>query len=351
MKRNSEVGLISIVIPAYNREKLISQTLDSILEQSFQNWECLVVDDGSTDFTNSIVKSYIEKDGRFRLLERDRLPKGAPTCRNIGLENAKGKYIIFLDSDDILFSHALESRVDFMESKPKLDFCVTPGLRGEYPISNQKDYYLISSKNDKENTIEEFFRARIPWNTLNPTYKKQSILEHGLVWDENLEGFQDIDFHVNCLISNLSFEYSNNRLEPDCLWRFHSLGNIGNDIKGDVRKVRLWLYILEKYGGNPECPKETLKPLIASIIKNYIFNKKLKDNNVIRSIQECIYKLDLGLMPLTMYYCTLYRYFYQKNIRYFPSLFRFMIAKSKDNYILLSSKNNHYKTYRYVLNN
>ena len=115
--------LISIIIPSYNRANLISDTLDSLINQIYQNWECIIVDDGSTDDTLIVVESYCMKDIRFKLLNREREPKGAPTCRNIGLANANGEFLIFLDSDDILFSHALKERTMFILKHSELDFC------------------------------------------------------------------------------------------------------------------------------------------------------------------------------------------------------------------------------------
>ena len=77
--------LVSIIIPTYNREHLIGETLNSIIAQTHTNWECIVVDDGSTDNTEEVLKNYKEKDKRFIFLKRpDNLPKGANTCRNIG---------------------------------------------------------------------------------------------------------------------------------------------------------------------------------------------------------------------------------------------------------------------------
>ena len=88
----------SIIIPSFNRADLISETLDSVLNQTYRYWECIIVDDGSTDFSSEIISKYLELDNRFKYLERpkDRL-KGPSACRNIGLQNAKGEYVIFLD--------------------------------------------------------------------------------------------------------------------------------------------------------------------------------------------------------------------------------------------------------------
>lgn len=105
--------LISIIIPTYNRAHLIGETLDSVLNQTYQNWECIIVDDGSTDNTYEIVNDYIKKDNRFHLYHRpkDRL-KGANTCRNYGFELSKGEYINWFDDDDLMMPDFLELKVN-----------------------------------------------------------------------------------------------------------------------------------------------------------------------------------------------------------------------------------------------
>jgi glycosyltransferase involved in cell wall biosynthesis len=89
--------LVSIIIPTFNRASIINDTLDSILDQTYSNWECLVVDDGSTDETKKVIHNYALKDPRISALERPpEKSKGANSCRNYGLSLAKGDYVIFL---------------------------------------------------------------------------------------------------------------------------------------------------------------------------------------------------------------------------------------------------------------
>ena len=95
--------LVSIIIPTFNRAHLIGETLDSVLAQTYQNWECLVVDDGSNDSTPRILEKYSQLDERFRYLERpDYLPKGGNAARNYGFEHSKGDYVQWFDDDDIM---------------------------------------------------------------------------------------------------------------------------------------------------------------------------------------------------------------------------------------------------------
>lgn len=104
MKRSPS---ISIIIPAYNRATIIPATLDSILAQSFPNWECIVVDDNSNDATKAVVQQYIERDKRFRLLDNER-KKGAQGARNTGVLHSKSSWIIFFDSDNVMHPDMLE---------------------------------------------------------------------------------------------------------------------------------------------------------------------------------------------------------------------------------------------------
>ncbi|WP_299807114.1 glycosyltransferase family 2 protein [uncultured Shewanella sp.] len=105
--------LVSIIMPSYNSEKTISQSIDSVLSQNYENWELLITDDNSNDKTISIVNTYIEKDKRIRLFINAK-NLGAGGSRNRSIKEAKGKYIAFLDSDDIWFSNKLDAQIEHM---------------------------------------------------------------------------------------------------------------------------------------------------------------------------------------------------------------------------------------------
>lgn len=112
-------SLVSIIIPTYNRSNLIGQTLESVLGQTYKHWECFVIDDGSTDDTQNTVEIYSKRDNRIKYLKRpNERPKGASSCRNYGLEQAKGNFIQFLDSDDIISRNKLECQIKLLEKDP-----------------------------------------------------------------------------------------------------------------------------------------------------------------------------------------------------------------------------------------
>ena len=92
--------LISVIVPCYNQAHFLDETLNSILNQSYTNWECIIVNDGSPDNTENIAKKWMKKDQRFKYISKEN--GGLSSARNHGLKVAKGDFIQFLDSDDLL---------------------------------------------------------------------------------------------------------------------------------------------------------------------------------------------------------------------------------------------------------
>ena len=108
--------LISIITPAYNAEKTINDTIQSVLNQTYSNWELLIIDDCSSDRTKDIILEYNSKDKRIKYFNTQQ-PSGGPSIpRNIGIKNSNGSYIAFLDSDDIWLPNKLEEQLNFLLS-------------------------------------------------------------------------------------------------------------------------------------------------------------------------------------------------------------------------------------------
>lgn len=107
--------IVSVITPCYNAEHYLTQTIESVINQSFQNWEMLIIDDCSSDNSRQIIESFATKDSRIRYFKTD-APSGSPSLpRNIGIDNSEGQYIAFLDADDLWFPDKLEKQVRFME--------------------------------------------------------------------------------------------------------------------------------------------------------------------------------------------------------------------------------------------
>ncbi|MGZ0017459.1 glycosyltransferase family 2 protein [Yeosuana sp. AK3] len=192
-------NLVSIIIPTYNRAHLIGETLDSIFAQTYTNWECIVVDDGSTDNTETLLKSYIQKDSRFQFFKRpkNRL-KGANACRNYGFEVCKGAYINWFDSDDIMYpefiqyslTEILKENKDYVISKTE-DF--DPDI-DEKPFGVEHKHYRFD---EFEWNHFNYVTQRINWITQDLLIKKD--VAYFIKFDERLASGQEYNF--NCKLT------------------------------------------------------------------------------------------------------------------------------------------------------
>ncbi len=150
--------LVSIITTVYNSEKYISETIESVLAQTYTYWEMIIVDDYSADKSREIVKDFLNKDNRIRLIELKE-NSGTGKARNVALKNAKGRFVAFLDSDDTWLPEKLEKQIRFM-------------LDNEYPIS-YTSYKLIDHKGNDLNRIIKAIN-----NVNMHKYLKNTIIGH-----------------------------------------------------------------------------------------------------------------------------------------------------------------------------
>lgn len=209
--------LISLIVPLYNSEKYLSETIESVINQSYQNWELIIVDDHSTDNSYNLAENFTKKDKRIKLVKRpSKYKKGANSCRNLGLNLAKGKYVIFIDSDDILTPYCIDQRVTSLEKNQNLDFGIFPALS----FNDRQDKFNSEvygyNWGDKK-TINNLINKCLPFITWCLLFNRNSLIEKNIKWDENLLSNQDADFNITCLINGLTYKYFS--LPPDYLWR------------------------------------------------------------------------------------------------------------------------------------
>jgi glycosyltransferase involved in cell wall biosynthesis len=192
--------LVSIIIPTYNRAHLIGETLDSVLAQTYKNWECIVVDDGSTDDTLEVIQKYIAKDSRFFFFSRPETKvNGASSSRNYGLSQSKGELIVFLDSDDWLLPNCLSQRVKFMSANSALNFMV-------FPMFTKGSDTVLKAKNIPfcDDYLREFLSYKLYWGIMCTTWKKKALLTlEG--FNENYPRLNDPEIHIRGM---LHFEHS-----------------------------------------------------------------------------------------------------------------------------------------------
>lgn len=190
--------LVSVIIPTKDRRILLGEALESLAVQSFPEWEALVVDDGSTDGTREFVSGLSQKDSRILYLSRTGNTPGAPACRNQGLALARGEYVIFLDSDDLLAPDCLRARVEVMR-RGAWDFAV---FLTQVFVRRPQDDPRLWNRFTTQDDLDRFLAMDMPWHTSGPIWKRGALARMG-PWDETCLSGQDWEFHVRALASDL----------------------------------------------------------------------------------------------------------------------------------------------------
>ena len=199
---------LAIVIPCWNCEIEIKEMLDSIILQTFQEWQVFCVDDQSTDNTLKVLEDYSQKDNRINYIVRSRLPKGAQTCRNIGLEySIQSKYVIFFDADDRIAPYCLEQRVKYMEAHPDLDFGIFPAktfLDAPWDKGNGCCYGFPFF----EDSLGAMLNWTLPMVVWTNIYRSSSLKKYKIEWDTKIMSMQDSDFNIQTLIKGMRYDYA-----------------------------------------------------------------------------------------------------------------------------------------------
>lgn len=151
--RQTDQKLVSIIIPVYNKEKYIADSINSVLAQTYPDWELILVDDCSTDRSPEIIRNYMKTDERVRYTRLEQ-NSGAAVARNKALEIARGRYVAFIDADDIWLPQKLEKQIDFL-TRIGQGFCYTAiemidddgnPLKGKRPVKDVVNYrYLLTN--------------------------------------------------------------------------------------------------------------------------------------------------------------------------------------------------------------
>ncbi len=198
-------NLISIIIPTYNRADLLHETLESFIGQTHENWECLIVDDGSTDTTVEVIKNYTVKDKRFKLLSRPpNRQKGANACRNYGFEQSSGVFINWFDSDDIAAPEFLEQKLQLLKNHPEIDMAACYGER--FYDDGRENTYMKPVDNKTDNEIENYILHDFCFYTNSPLWRKSKLIDSAEVFDEEMHRSQEKDFHFRMLLKGFKYK-------------------------------------------------------------------------------------------------------------------------------------------------
>lgn len=197
--------LVSIIIPSYNRAHLIGETLHSIISQTYANWECIIVDDNSTDETIKTISFFQEKDKRFKLIVKPKQAKqGASISRNIGLKASNGDYIQFLDSDDILGENKLEEQLNLLLKED--EYAIATCKWGKFNKLDEKFSVYENQEDYKDfNNSKEYFDLVGLQGGFFPSHSflmSKKIINYSGYWNENLTLNDDGEFFFRILLNS-----------------------------------------------------------------------------------------------------------------------------------------------------
>lgn len=206
-KISNQKPLVTIIMPVYNGEKYIKESLESILEQTYQNWELIIVNDASTDSSAKIALQYVKKDKRIKLTSHKKNRYRAAAL-NTGIRMAKGEYISFLDADDLYFEDKTEKQVDFLEKNPAIDMVYGDSEIFDEDGKKSLNKSIDFKKDPRELLLDVSDKQIVPstsaWSILRYKNEAKGIpgcsvmirkkIFENISFDENLKTAQDYDF-------------------------------------------------------------------------------------------------------------------------------------------------------------
>lgn len=190
--------IFSVIIPVYNTEKYLEATIKSVLSQSFQNFELILINDGSKDLSGKICDEFKEKDNRIKVFHIKN--SGVSTARNIGIKNSQGEWIVFLDSDDLLNYNALQLIYDKKCNNKLVDF-----ISGSFSYIYESRSRHETNKYIFDNGINVSYEYGL-WNIKicigSFAVKKCLIEKNKILFDEDIKYGEDVKFINYCLLNS-----------------------------------------------------------------------------------------------------------------------------------------------------
>ena len=251
--------LVSIIIPTYLRFNLLVITLDSIINQNYRNWECIIIDDGSDEITIERIKKYIKKDSRIKLLSRlSTSPKGPSACRNLGLQNAKGKYVQFFDDDDYMYRNLLENKIKIIECKGS-DVLVSPL---DF-FSIEKNKVVFKNTVFSNDIIKAYILGEISWYVSGPLWRKSFLIER---FDEVVQTLDDWDFNLRNIYKKPNIDFTRDSYQK---YNLYEKGNTLSTLaqNGDEKQINSVFYVYSKHFLLLKVNKELTKDIFIRFYK------------------------------------------------------------------------------------
>lgn len=312
--------LISIITPVYNTAPLLPRCIDSVLGQTYQNWELLLVNDGSTDNSLEICQRYAEQDSRIRVFTQDN--QGQSVARNLALDHAKGDLIAFLDSDDAVMLDTYQGVVDTFVDNPGCDVIVIPvwWINSNEQFCSPPPKDLVAYGEDARWGI---IQERYPFILCNKIYPIKLLdglrFVPGMLFEDNLFGFEAAKrINLVCYSVNGGYEYHQEDFDPD--------KNKWTPYK-DRSLLTVYLRVISLYDGESYFDRKVRREIYRRLI-NYTYPRFLKYTIApeLLAVRKCFASLtwhDLFKPPQTLR---------------FSVLVKLLVAKICSSLLLLGSK-------------
>lgn len=264
--------LVSVIMPAYNAEKFIGHAIDSVLIQTYQNWELLVVDDESTDRTASIVKSYAEKDTRIQYHWQKNGRQG--NARNRGIKNAKGSLLAFLDADDLWVADKLENQVDQIRNQD-VDLVFGYSFLLENGIRTEKKIGRGSGKYQGECAVN-FLLYHDAFIMSTVLVRREAVLSVDLfVEDLNIQYCEDWHLYLKLAYAGYSFYTGRNVFS---YYRISESSATAFELQANIKFFNALISIDKRFPGNKD-----LQDQIIQRINGLVFDSKSLEPELVKN--------------------------------------------------------------------
>ena len=230
---------VSVIIPTYNRAHFLPRAIKSVLNQTFQDFELIIVDDGSTDNTKEVVEDFQKQDSRIKYIWQEN--SGGPAKpKNTGIKNSKGEFLAFLDSDDEWLPEKLEKQLELFEKNKRLGIVGCNCWNIHTNQKNKKIEYKIKITKNKENIISNIL-GKCFINTSSSIIISRFVFDDIGFYDERFKIADDWDLYIR-ILEKYNFDFVE---EPLLNYYIHNENISGNS--GAIKAAKDGIYILEKH--------------------------------------------------------------------------------------------------------
>ncbi|MGE7914516.1 glycosyltransferase [Lysinibacillus xylanilyticus] len=299
----SNISIVSIILPVYNSELFVQQAIESVLKQTYTQIELIVVDDGSTDNTKQILSGY-ESNPKVHIISLEK-NSGVSEARNIGIQESKGEYVAFIDADDLYMPNKVEEQVNVFKHNKSIDFVFN-------------DIMVIDNDNKKVNELQSYFQPKnilleLCFRQIIPApacimVKRDFLDRFNIMFNKDLKYAEDYDFTFQLFLHGIYYYLK----ESLYLWRRH-IKNTSNDIIS-TRKIEN--SIVKKYLKYIDVKKSEDLSVYGKIL--YKIEKYDESRDVFLEVIKKGFNQDMANFYLGN--IEFYKQYYQQALKYYSSV-------------------------------